>query len=56
MDPRYSNKTIFLLPKPIAAPHIATTVNERDIIAIGRNHHKYDPIAMIFHRGNRPFF
>jgi hypothetical protein len=46
----------FLLAKPIATPHIATTINESDIVAIGRNYHKYGPIAMIFHRGNRLFF
>jgi hypothetical protein len=37
-------------------PHIATTINESDIVAIGRHYHKYGPTAMIFHHGNRPFF
>jgi hypothetical protein len=50
-----ATKQTFLLPKPIVTPHIATTVNESDIVTIGRNYHKYGPIVMIFHRSNKPF-
>jgi hypothetical protein len=35
---------------------LATTFNQSHIVAIGRYYNKYDPIATIFHRGNRLIF
>jgi hypothetical protein len=45
-----------LLPKPIVTPHIVTTANKNNIVAIQRNYHKYNPITRIFYRDNIPFF
>jgi hypothetical protein len=48
IDPIYCRQAKILLPKPIATSHIAMTVNQSDIVAIGRNYHKYGLIATIF--------
>jgi hypothetical protein len=45
IDHMYRNQMKFLLPKPIATPHIAPSVNECDIVVIERYCHKYGPIA-----------
>jgi hypothetical protein len=44
------------LQSAIAILLLTTIFNQSHIVAIERYNNKYDPIATIFHHGNRPIF